>query len=500
MVNKYICLLMKQKKIIPGPVLMLLSILGIALFQFYWLRQNYHQEEKTLAIKTAAGFRQTIQQLQIAKLKLSNISTEAAHKKLKYLFINKDENSNSKNIPLPHNEEIFSTIKVIQGKLNDSLKNNYGAKAGMVISINETRSAHDSLRLETNITEGGPDRIMQFLYGIDSLQDSLQLKEIDSAYSQFLKKDKTIIPFSVVKLNSHEAKKELPDNTVSVGFANPIIYKLQLGNTVPYVLKRLTLPIFFSVLLLGITMLAFVLLYRNILQQKRLAQLKNDFISNITHELKTPVATVSVAIEALKNFSAIEDPQRTKEYLDISSNELQRLNLLVDKVLKLSMFEKKEVELSYESVNLKTIVEEVLLSLKLQFEKHGATVTLNAKGDMHLQGDLLHLQSVVFNLLDNAIKYSKDAPVIDIEMEEKNNSIQLKFTDNGIGIPAAYKEKIFEKFFRIPQGDTHNAKGYGLGLSYAAQVIKKHGGSISVDSKATGTGTTFMITLPKQPA
>src|SRR6185436_11622670 len=132
------------------------------------------------------------------------------------------------------------------------------------------------------------------------------------------------------------------------GFAHPVTYQLSLTNNTTYLLKKILLPILFSLFLVGVTILSFVLLYRNLLRQHRLSEIKNEFISNITHELKTPIATVGVAIEALKNFNAIDDPQKTKEYLDISSNELQRLSLLVDKVLKLSMFEKREIELNKE--------------------------------------------------------------------------------------------------------------------------------------------------------
>jgi len=171
--------------------------------------------------------------------------------------------------------------------------------------------------------------------------------------------------------------------------------------------------------------------------------------------------------------------------------------LLIDKVLKLSLFEKKELELSYEEVNLQEIVQEVLLSLKLQFEKHQASFTIDATGDLRLKGDRLHLQSVVFNLLDNALKYGKEKPVIHIELKEKDNGVLFTIKDNGIGIAPEYREKVFEKFFRVPHGDTHNAKGYGLGLSYAAQVIQKHNGTITVESQL-GNETTFIIHLPKQ--
>ena len=206
---------------------------------------------------------------------------------------------------------------------------------------------------------------------------------------------------------------------------------------------------------------------------------------------------MGVAIEALKNFNAIQDLQRTKEYLDISSNELQRLGLLVDKVLKLSMFEKKEMELKYETVDLKGVVSEVVDSLKLQLEKFHAKVAVTYEGDLTLQGDRLHLLSVVFNLLDNALKYSKEEPAVKIDLLGSEDRVVLNITDNGIGIAQEYKDKVFDKFFRIPHGDTHNAKGYGLGLSYVAQVIKKHNGTIAIESQP-GTGTQFTITLPKK--
>ena len=205
-----------------------------------------------------------------------------------------------------------------------------------------------------------------------------------------------------------------------------------------------------------------------------------------------------MAIEALKNFNAIDNPERTREYLDISQNELHRLSLLVDKVLKLSMFENQGIELKYETLNLRGIVTEVVESLKLQLEKFKATVEVHYEGETELRGDRLHLLSVVFNLLDNALKYrSAEKEVkIDVQINGTADAVQLIIRDNGIGISTEYQEKIFEKFFRVPHGDTHNAKGYGLGLSYVAQVIKKHEGTITVQS-VPGESTSFTITLPK---
>lgn len=481
-------------------LLMGITILGVAGFQAYWLKQNYEREKRSLAIKADVAFHETVQRLQVSKLKLDGFPGDSSiHGDVK-IFMSESGDEKNMNIHVMPKQKIISTINVISSKLKDSLKRDTTVKGGMIISMDKSSMTfHNDTVKRVIAGSPGKDQIFQVLYGVDSLQDTLKLAEINSAYTVTLKKQKLDIPFAVQRLDSSAATYEHVFNEVTVGFARPITYRLSLGNTFSYLLKRISLPILFSFILLGITILSFVLLYRSLLRQRRLAELKNEFISNITHELKTPIATVGVAIEALRNFNAINDPQRTKEYLDISSNELQRLGLLVDKVLKLSMFEKKEIDLKYESMNLGEIISEVIASMKLQLEKQHAKVSVQAEGDLNLQGDRLHLTSVVFNLLDNALKYSKEDPAIQIELKEDENNVMAIITDNGIGISPEYKEKIFDKFFRVPHGDTHNAKGYGLGLSYVAQVIRKHNGTIDVESQKD-IGTKFTITLPKQTA
>lgn len=495
----------QMKKIQWLAILMGVAILGITGFQLYWLKQNYAREKNTLGIKTETAFRETVMRLQASKLKLGGMHwDEKTGGPAVKVFMSDDDEKNK--VRVAPRQEIISSVNIIRDKLRDSmeliLKDSTGKKDGkkMVISMtNSTVDVHgDSTMIKRHLPRppGDADVIFNLLYGVDSLQDSLRIVEIDSAFARRLQEEKINIPFSVIRKDSVTQGGDHARNKVIVGFARPVVYEMKLGNSFPYLLRQITQPILFSILLLGITLLSFVLLYKNLLKQQRLAELKNEFISNITHELKTPIATVGVAIEALKNFNAMDNPQRTREYLDISGNELQRLSLLVDKVLKLSMFEKKEIELKYEPVNLYDLVQEVTASLKLQLEKYRATVTVTQEGGANLQGDRLHLVSVIFNLLDNALKYGKENPEILVQIKGDENHVELRFTDNGIGIPAAYRDKIFEKFFRIPHGDTHNARGYGLGLSYAAQVIKKHHGTIRVESEE-GQGTAFIITLPK---
>ena len=462
------------------PVLMALSILAIAAFQYYWLQKAYEREERTLEMRTNFMFRDAVRSVQTSKLKLDRFSDSTRVPPV----ILQQKKSGEVKIITPH-QKIEGMIDVVMNKVKDTSGN----------TVIFTQKLSDSLLKVFPGRRDRRDRMLQFLFDIDSLQDSIKIRELDSAYQKRLDEQNLEIPFVIDKVETRETKEPV-FNEVTLGFRNPATYRLDINGKTAFILKRIAIPILFSIFLVAFTALSFSLLYRNLLRQNRLADIKNEFMSNITHELKTPIATVSVAIEALRSFNANLDPQRTKEYLDISANELQRLSLLVDKVLKLSMFEKKEIDLQYESLDMKNLVEEVTSSLRLQFEKHHAQVNIISDGNTTLEGDRLHLVSVIFNLLDNAIKYSADAPRIDVQIKGGINKVDLVIKDSGIGIPEEYKGKIFEKFFRVPTGNLHNAKGYGLGLSYVAHVINRHKGTIDVDS-IPGDGSEFIISLPK---
>jgi len=461
------------------PVLMLLSILAIAAFQYYWLQKAYEREERTLDMRTNFMFRETVRAVQTSKLKLDRFIDSARPQQLMFRH-DKDKIK----IVTPE-QKIEGMLDVVMNRVKDS--NNQTIVLSPKIS--------DSLQIINRAFPGRRDRMLQFLFDLDSLQDSIKVIELDSAYAKRLEEQNLDVPFAIKRVDTRETKEPV-FNEITLGFRNPITYRLDIQNKNAFIFKRIAIPILFSFFLVAFTALSFSLLYRNLLRQNRLADIKNEFMSNITHELKTPIATVSVAIEALRNFNANLDTQRTKEYLDISANELQRLSLLVDKVLKLSMFEKKEIDLQYEMLDMKSLVDEVTSSLRLQFEKHHANVDVNVEGNTTLEGDRLHLVSVIFNLLDNAIKYSADAPKIDVRIIGNESKVNLVIQDSGIGIPEEYKGKIFEKFFRVPTGNLHNAKGYGLGLSYVAHVINRHNGNIHVES-IPGDGSKFVISLPK---
>ncbi len=507
----YICMVIMKKKIIADPLLMVTTILIIVGFQAYWIKNNYDREKKLLESKAGIVFRTAIFKIQAKRLHLPPVvKNDNLHSDIKMVI--KDGSNDDAVFIQKSKEQVLGIADALRKQLTDSAVKDSSKKTNMIVSVNNTTMFYHNDSLQENnstTTKQTGGKVVQILYGIDSLQDTLQLKDIVAAVQQSFKEEKLPETFSIVPVVA-AVKNDIPPapgsamaalddiNEITVGFAHPVTYALHLENTFGYLFKKILSPLLFSLFLVGVTIFSFLLLYRNLNRQRRLTEIKNEFIGNITHELKTPISTVGVAIEAMQNFNALQNPERTQEYLGIANNELQRLGLLVDKVLKLSMFEKHEVELTPETFDIKQLVNEVVNSMRLQFEKYHAEVNVTTSGeDFLLTADRMHITSVVYNLLDNALKYGKTDPRVDIDIAASANTIILKIEDNGVGIPAAYKDKIFEKFFRVPSGDKHNVKGYGLGLSYVAHIITQHKGSIEVKSEE-GKGTTFTIQLPRQ--
>jgi len=350
-----------------------------------------------------------------------------------------------------------------------------------------------SLSMIVSMTSDGKTDSVHF-----SSNHPRMLAMLDSNFTASMQNSKMPVEFKIV---SDKNDTVSAGNWVRSGsytdLASGETYAAELSEYQGYIFKKILPELGFSLGLFGCVSLAFFTVFKNLQAQRRLTELKNDFIQNVTHELKTPIATVGVAIEALRNFDAMKDPARTQEYLDISKSELNRLSLLVDKVLRMSLFEKTAPVLHLETVDFQAIVNEVLASMKLQFEHQNAQLSFETNGDdFRVNGDRLHLTSVVYNLLDNALKYSPGQPEIAVRLFCEAKEIRLEVADRGIGIAPEHRERIFEKFYRVPTGNVHDAKGHGLGLSYVASVVQQHGGRIEVES-GNDFKTSFKIHLPR---
>jgi two-component system phosphate regulon sensor histidine kinase PhoR len=223
---------------------------------------------------------------------------------------------------------------------------------------------------------------------------------------------------------------------------------------------------------------------------------KNDFINNMTHELKTPISTIGLASEMLNDDSISTTEKQRKIYITMIRDENKRLGTLVESVLQSAVIERGELTLKPEKLEMNEIIQEVATNFEIQVNQRGGKVNLklNAAHDF-VNGDKVHLSNVLFNLLDNANKYSFDTPDITISTGNTTDKIIISITDKGIGINKDNQKKIFERLYRIPTGNVHNVKGFGLGLSYVKAVIEKHTGEVDLTSEP-GKGSTFTITLP----
>lgn len=326
--------------------------------------------------------------------------------------------------------------------------------------------------------------------------DSLNHKEIERKFRIELDKAGLTLPSHLIFIDSKGTSPVIASNEL---IHTPRgVYKVEFANTNWLILKNMIPQISFSIVLSLLVIGSFILLYRNLLLQQRLVIIKDDLISNISHELKTPITTVGVTLEGLKSFKGQNDPLTTREYLDIAENELKRLTLLTDKVLNASLNEHNASHYIFKELDFSVLIRNVIQSFKLITDKNNATVSLAIdEGNYLLVGDPDHLSSALFNLLDNALKYSSGPPIISLHLSISTDYIQFIIKDNGIGIPKAYQSKIFEKFFRVPTGDLHSVKGYGLGLSYVQQVVRNHNGKIKVESEPD-KGSTFVLQFPKK--
>ena len=264
------------------------------------------------------------------------------------------------------------------------------------------------------------------------------------------------------------------------------------------VFQSLWLPIVSAIVFTLLIMASFYLTVRTMLRQKKLSEIKNDFINNMTHEFKTPLATISLAVDALRNEKVVSDKEKMSYFSTIIKEENKRMNRQVETILKAALLDKQEVQLLLRPLHAHQVIKDVVENFTLQLEeKNGkAELLLNAESDF-IDADEVHFSNLINNLIDNAIKYCKDdqPPMIKITTQSTAKTLVIVIEDNGIGMNKETVKRVFEKFYRAHTGNIHNVKGFGLGLSYVKTMVEAHGGQIKVDS-VLGKGSTFTIELP----
>ncbi len=248
-----------------------------------------------------------------------------------------------------------------------------------------------------------------------------------------------------------------------------------------------------------VMLMLFIFVIYVVFRQKKLSEIKNDFINNMTHEFKTPISSISLASQMLNDPAVSKSPEMVKHITGVIADETKRLRFQVEKVLQMSMFDRQKTNLKLQDIPVNAIVESACSTFRLKVEKAGGQIEthLDAEDDICMV-DEMHFGNVVFNLMDNAYKYSREDVPLHLTISTRNvgkDKLELRVQDNGIGIKKEDLKRIFEKFYRVPTGNLHNVKGFGLGLAYVWKIVKDHGGDIKAES-AYGQGTTFIITIP----
>ena len=357
----------------------------------------------------------------------------------------------------------------------------------------------DSIQL----TQIGELRSLTSKIVISLSHDSLRLKSIDSLFSEELKTRNIDVQFELsysfnefLRHRHGQDSVHVEQGNISLNATSPFLpphttLTVTFSNSTSELFKRSLLGISISTLLILAVIGCLFYLLRIIKHQKQLAEIKNDLISNITHEFKTPIATIGVAVEGIRNFDVLDDKEKTKSYLDMSKQQLDKLNTMVEKLL-------ETATLDSESLSLHKSENDIIALIKAVVEKHQIV-----KGDKSIKVELInhpieisidefHIENAINTILDNAIKYGGED--IQVSVKDLGKTVVIDISDNGNTLRKGDKDKIFEKFYRIPKGNTHDVKGFGIGLYYAKKVIEKHGGSLNLS--LTKHLTTFSITLP----
>ena len=330
------------------------------------------------------------------------------------------------------------------------------------------------------------------------LKEELNNRNIPIEFEYAVLHDSTIMDHSTTKNDSIEfVKSEYKVNL----YPNDIFQKnIKLAVLFPgrdsFIYRSLNLLLVASFLFSLIILLTFALSIFYILRQKKISEMKSDFINNMTHEFKTPIATISVATDSIVNEKVVGDPERIRYFAGMIKKENTRMNRQVEDILTIARLNRKEFEFNWETLNTHELIEDAILAIMLQVEKRNGSIKklLNAVNPM-VTTDKNHFTNIIFNLFDNAIKYTVDAPHIEISSVNKANGILISVKDNGIGMTKAVQGKIFERFYRQSSGNIHNVKGFGLGLSYVKAVVEANRGTISVTSEP-GKGSKFDVFLP----
>jgi signal transduction histidine kinase len=520
--------------------LITITILATIAIQLYWNYKNYEENKRQVTNEIQLSLDNAVEEY-YSSLAKSNFITiigdqdftikpnleKSAFGKILKTIKNSSSKKNNSQAKIT-NLEITSDDNLSQAK-RDSLLN---STKNFVLEFNQKEDSlpknkaqklftqfSDSTKGVTSNSDGSKTKVKYFMgkkaadslkfmtnlepIFISFLDQTVEYKKIDSLIDKQLTQKGIDVKtsFHHIKKDTlfHQTKDSILDSETFVVTSKSTYVKDGQGFELVYnnlnfeALQRSFGGISLSLLLSLLIISSLFYLLKIINQQKELATIKNDLISNITHEFKTPIATVSAAIEAIENFNILDDKEKTKKYLAMSSVQLKKLHQMVEKLLETATLDSEQLILKKETIDMVSLAERLVSKHQLLASDKELLFSSNLK-PIYCNVDIFHFENVISNCIDNAVKYGGNH--IEVNINAILKSTEITIADDGSGIEKTQQEKIFDQFYRVPKGNTHNVKGFGIGLYYSKKIIEKHGGSLSLSSNKEQT--IFKITIPNE--
>lgn len=457
------------------------ALIGLSIIQFVWIKWSIDLSEKNFNDKVLIAISRTKDRIQDDVNDDNSIIKYANANRLKKEKFISDEQLNLRK----------KYSKTSDRNFDLAMGSNYGS-LGSSSSLDQIDKKKLDDYLKSELDEQGVE--LDYDYGIFSNKQN-DFYIINGNYVVGVGSDS--------QSSSGESNRSLYDSDYKIplfeddnnipGYLN--LYFPQKGQ---FLINSVLKNILSSILFTGLILFCFVYTINVIVRQKKVSEMKNDFINNMTHEFKTPIATISLASDSILNPNIIGNKEKIKRFLGIIKQENKRMLSQVEKVLQMAVLDHKDFTLNKTVVNMIEVINQAATHTRLLVESREGIVRTHIRSENPtIMADHTHISNLVHNLLDNAYKYSPEKPEIDVTLEDKGNGVNVTVQDRGIGMTADNQKNIFDKFYRVHTGNLHDVKGFGLGLSYVKAIVDAHGGTISVQSEL-GKGSSFIVFLPRE--
>ncbi len=484
-----------------------LVILATLSIQLYWNYKNYQTSKQQLINDVQTSLDNAVDEYyaKLAKENSFEIMEDHFGMELEFsegLHINKDsiqiiiaDTSTSYGFLSSRDQRFSNTLSMMKSKLTDTVNGFFMIDDSIRVELSTDSIAAYYKNLKKPV-ETLTSKII-----VSISEDALSLPKIDSLFKIELDRKEIALDYGLTHTSLNKASTELRADmiekaTLHTASKSPFFHygnKLDahFTNVTSAVLRKNLVGMLLSFLLVGSVIVCLLYLLKIIRQQKQLAEVKNDLISNITHEFKTPIATIGIAMEAIQSFNTENDIEKNLRYAKISSEQVSKLNVMVEKLLETATLDSEELDLNLENTDVVELLRKATRREEIALENK--QISFSSSSEVILQKlDVFHFENSINNIIDNAIKYGGSKISVEIKQTKE---LEITIRDSGNSLTDAHKKQVFEKFYRVPKGNTHDVKGFGIGLYYTKKIIEKHNGQVQLDLNPS---TTFKITLPNE--